>query len=135
MTFTLPPGQRAYDTLSSHRRNYITSLASLVEDKPWPVICAAASNILKNFEVDVTAAPAVRKAAAENGALAVTALIERIGARPYDLDSPHQANLYRSCARQDYRDAATKYIRELGGERALPEVMETWELNHPAEME
>ncbi len=55
-------------------------------------------------------------------------------ATPFGLDSPHQANLYRSCARLDYRDAATKYIRQLGGERALPEAMETWELNHPAEM-
>ena len=56
------------------------------------------------------------------------------GVKPHEIDNPFQANLYRSCARQDYRDAAVKYIRELGGERALPEAMETWELNHPAEM-
>ena len=110
-------------------------MAARVKGKPWPVICRAAWDILKGFEIGVTAAPAIREAAVENGVLALTALIERIGVTPYDeLDSPHQAVLYQLCARQDYRDAAAQYIRELGGERALPSAIEMWELNHPAEM-
>ena len=133
MTFTLPAGQRAYDALSAPRREVVATVAARVKGKPWPVICRAAWDILKGFEVGVQSAPATREAAAENGVLAVTALIERIGVAPYDeLDSPHQAVLYQLCARQDYRDAAAQYIRELGGERALPSAIEMWELNHPA---
>ena len=134
MTFTLPYGQRAYNVLPPDRQRHVDALARQVRGKPWPAICETAEAVCKSYEVGVTASQAIREAAEKNSAIAMTAFIERIGATPFGLDSPHQANLYRSCARQDYRDAAAQYIRELGGERALPEAMETWELNHPAEM-
>ncbi len=134
MTFTLPYGQCAYNALPPDRQRHVDALARQVRGKSWPAICETAEAVCKSYEVGVTAAQVIKEAAEKNSAIAVTAFIERIGATPFDLDSPHQANLYRSCARQDYQDAAAKYIRELGGEHALPEAMETWELNHPAEM-
>ncbi len=134
MTFTLPAGQRAYNALPSHRKRYVDALARQVRGKPWPVICDAASDIRKTYDVTVAATPAIKEAAAKNGEITVMALLERIGARPYDLVSPHQATLYRSCVRPEYQEAGRAYIRELGGEHALPEAMETWERNHPTEM-
>ena len=105
-----------------------------MKGKPWPVICRAAAGILKDFEVGAQATPAIREAAAENGALAVMALIEWIGAKPYDLDNPFQADLYRTCARPEYRQSGRAYVRELGGELALPSAMTTWARNHPTDV-
>ena len=49
--FTLVAGQRAYDALSPHRREFVATVGARVRGKPWPVVCRAASRILKDFEV------------------------------------------------------------------------------------
>jgi hypothetical protein len=61
----------------------------------------------------------------------LTALLERMGAKPRPVTDPFQAVIYSECSRKDFRKAANQYIRKAGGRDAVRARCETWVKEHP----
>jgi hypothetical protein len=61
----------------------------------------------------------------------LTALLERMGAKPRPVIDPFQAVIYSECSRKDFRKAAHQYIRNAGGRDAVQARCEAWLAEHP----
>ncbi len=61
----------------------------------------------------------------------VSAVLEQMGAKPGRVTDPFQAAVYHSSARKDFRKAARKYLRKVGGREAAEAKMNEWAEANP----
>ncbi len=118
----------AYETLPPDVRRMVDGIAEDVRGAPWFHVLTHAQTISEGLSYafgpdEETYSFAVKTM--------LTALLERMGAKPRPVTDPFQAVIYSECSRKDFRKAANQYIRNAGGRDAVQARCEAWLKEHP----
>jgi hypothetical protein len=116
------------ETMPVELRAMIESMAEASKDAPW---FAAYDHMRGLWQMADAAFPDEHDEAKQLHGCLVAAVLELMGADPRRVTDPFQAAVYRSSARKDFRKAAGKYLRKIGGRDAAEAKMQEWAAANP----
>ena len=113
-------------------RPMIEDIAEASKDAPW---YAAYDHVRGLWQMAVGVFPDDHDVAKQMHGRLVTAVLELMDANPRRVTDPFQAAVYRQSARKDFRKAAGKYLRRIGGRDAAEAKMREWAEANPVLVE
>ncbi len=109
-------------------RPVIEDIAEASKDAPW---YAAYTHMNRLAQLAMQAFPDDYSASSQLHGCLVAAVLELMGADPRRVNDPFQAAVYHHSARKDFRKAANKYLRKIGGQDVAEAKMREWAESNP----